>query len=170
MQRQHHLRHPALVPLWKSLEKDWLLQLTVKLVVLVIALILLAVGMNANPAIFILGSVLTVAGSWLTFRHFRQKGTLEKLQDRLYDDPGSVVWIYTIVLEHHPFGLQIHDRGLIYFKFDDGDEVSAYLPPRKLRMITKVLHRALPYTVFGYTKERAEQYKKDPMLISKWQL
>ncbi len=170
MQRQQHLNHPALVPLWKSLEKDWLLQLTVKLIALVIALVILAVGMNSNPAIFILGVVLTGVGGWLTLQHFRRKSTLEKLQDRLYDHPESVVWIYTIVLEHHPFGLQMNERGLIYLKFDNGDEVSAYLPPRRLKLITKILHRALPYTVFGYTKERAEQYKKDPMLMSKWEL
>ena len=170
MQRKQHLTHPALVPLWKSLEKDWLLQLTVKLIVLVSALILMAVGISTYPAVFILGALFTIVGSLLTYRHFHQKSSLEKLQDRLYDDPGSIIWIYTIVLEHHPFGLQINERGLIYFKLDDGDEVSAYLPPRKLKLITKVLQRALPYTVFGYTKERAEQYKKDPMLISKWQL
>ena len=170
MRRKQHLNHPALIPLWKSLEKDWLMQLIAKMVVLVAALILLAVGLHSFSVVLFIGFGLTVVAGWLIYQHFRRRSILEKLQDRLYDDPGSVVWIYTVVQEHHPFGLQFTERGLIYFKFNDGHEDSAYLPPGKLKLTCKILQRALPYTVFGYTKERAEQYKKNPLHISKWQL
>ncbi len=169
MRRKQHLNHPALIPLWKSLEKDWLLQLTAKLVLLVCGLIVFTIGLAVYPILLVLGFAATLIGGILLIRHFREKSPLEKLQDRLYDDPGTIVWIYTVVHEHHPFGLQFTERGLIYFKFTDGDEISAFLPPRKLKLTTKILSRSLPYTVFGYTKERAEQYKKDPYLVSKWQ-
>lgn len=169
MRRKQHLNHPALVPLWKSLERDWLLQLTAKLVFFVSGLIVFTIGLSIFPIMLILGAAASIFAGVLLLRHFRVKAPLERLQDRLYDDPDTIVWIYTVIHEHHPFGLQFSERGLIYFKFSNGDEISAFLPPHKLTLITKVLSRALPYTVFGYTKERAAQYEKDPYLVSKWQ-
>lgn len=167
MRRTQHLNHPALIPLWKSLEKDWLLQMIAKLVLFVFGLIVFTIGLSAYPTLLIIGAGASVFSGLVLLRHFRQKGPLEILQDRLYDNPDTVVWIYTVVHEHHPFGLQLSERGLIYFKFNDGDEVCAFLPPQKLRLTTKILSRALPHTVFGYTKERAEQYKENPQMVSK---
>ena len=121
--------------------------------------------MQTSPLLLTLALVVVITGGYLCWRHFRHPTNLKRLQDRLYDDPESVVWIYSVVHQHHPFGLQINQRGIMYFKFADGDEQSVYLPPDKVKLISKVLGRALPNTVFGYTSERAAQYEKDPRFV-----
>lgn len=165
MRHKDQLNHPALLPLWKSLERDWFLQLCAILFMLTLGFTLVLWGMRASPLILALAMVMVIVGGYLCWRHFRRPTTLERLQDRLYDHPESVVWIYSVVHQHHPFGLQINQRGIMYFKFADGDEQSAYLPPDKMKLISKVLGRALPNTVFGYTRERAAQYEKDPRFV-----
>ena len=45
---------------------------------------------------------------------------------------------------------------------DDGDEISVGLPAQKLKLISKFLNRILTETTFGYSQERAEQYRRDP--------
>lgn len=165
MRQKNQLNHPALLPLWKSLERDWFLQLCAILFMLTIGFLLALWGMQSSPLVLSLAVVLIAAGGYLCWSHFRQPSALERLQDRLYDEPVSVVWIYSVVHQHHPFGLQINERGIMYFKFSDGDEQSVYLPPDKMKLISKVLSRALPDTVFGYTRERAAQYEKDPRFV-----
>jgi hypothetical protein len=165
MQHRDQLNHPALLPLWKSLERDWFLQLYAILLMLAIGFALVLWGLQSSLLVLSLAVVLLVTGGYLCWFHFRKPAVLERLQDRLYDKPGSVVWIYSVVHQHHPFGLQIKERGIMYFKFSDGDEQSVYLPPDKMKLISKVLSRALPYTVFGYTRERAVQYEKNPRFV-----
>ncbi|WP_367392306.1 hypothetical protein [Lewinella sp. LCG006] len=165
MRHKNQLNHPALLPLWKSLERDWFLQLCAILLLLCVGFALVLWGMQASPLVLSLAIMLVVAGGYLCWMHFRQPTALERLQDRLYDQPASVVWVYGIVQQHHPFGLQINQRGILYFKFSDGDEQSVYLPPEKIKLISKVLSRALPNTVFGYTKERAAQYAQNPRFV-----
>lgn len=167
MQRQKHLSHPALLPLWKSLERDWLLQLIAIMVVLVIGFSLTLLGVQTFPIVLLMGSTLVFVSFYLLYQHFRKPSPLLQLQDFLYERPDKIVWIYSIVHEHHPFGFQVNQRGIIYFKFANGDEMTAYLPPEKIRMISKVLSRALPNTVFGYTKERAAQYRENPRYLNK---
>lgn len=162
MHHHQHLGHPALLPLWKSLERDGYLQLLAIIGLLLCAFTGLLIGMQGHPLVLFTGIALTVIGLVLLFRHFRHPSPLEQLQNRLYDLPDTVVWVYSIVHQHHPFGLQLNERGIIYFKLSDGDEISAFLPPDKLKLISKVLSRALPNTVFGYTKERAAQYTRNP--------
>ena len=162
MRRHRHLAHPALLPLWKSLERDWLLQLLAVVILLTAACVTLLIGLRGHPAVLLLGLGALGLGGVFLFRLFYRPSPLQTLQERLYDRPDTVVWVYGIVHQHHPFGLQFNERGIIYFKFSDGDELSAYLPPGKLKLISKVLARALPDTVFGYTKEREARYARDP--------
>mgnify|MGYP005995345163 CR=1 FL=1 len=165
MRYKNQLNHPALLPLWKSVDRDWFLQLCAILLLLIFGFLLVLWGMQPHLLVFFLGVMVVAMGGYLCWRHFYQPSALERLQYRLYDEPGSVVWVYSVVHQHHPFGLQIKDRGIMYFKFSDGDEQSVYLPAGKMKLISKVLSRALPNTVFGYTKERAAQYKKNPRFV-----
>ncbi len=165
MQHKDQLNHPALLPLWKSLERDWFLQLCAILFMLTIGFALVLWGMQSSSLVLLLALILLVAGGYLCWHHFRQPTVLERLQNRLYDEPASVVWIYSVVHQHHPFGLQINERGIMYFKFSDGDDQSVYLPPDKMKLISKVISRALPDTVFGYTEARAAQYARDPRFV-----
>lgn len=74
----------------------------------------------------------------------------------------KIVWVYALNTQLNPFGLEFMDSGVLYFMLDDGDEISVGLPAKKLKLISKFLNRILTETTFGYSKERAEQYLRDP--------
>lgn len=162
MHREEHLKHPALEPLWRSLERDWRQQLIAILLLLTVGVATLAIGMRGVLLVLMIGVVFMVIAARLLYRHFYQPSTLQRLLTLLHDQPQEVVWVYSIVLDHHPFGLQMQQRGILYFKLADGDEISASLPPKRLKLISRVLSRALPGVVFGYSKERDRQFRRDP--------
>lgn len=80
----------------------------------------------------------------------------------LNKNPQRIVWVYALNTQLNPFGLEFMKSGVLYFKLDDGDEISVGLPVKKLKLISKFLNRILTQTTFGYSKERAEQYKANP--------
>ena len=162
MKREQHLNHPGLEPLWQSLEREWLIQLLALLTLITGGVVLLAVSFKGYWIATLLGGTISIVGAYYLYRHLSQPRALDSLLKILYETPEEVVWIYSIVNDHHPFGLQFSQRGIFYFKMINGDELSANLPPRKLKLISKILSRSLPDTVFGYSNERARRYSQNP--------
>jgi len=162
MQRKQHLNHPGLEPLWQSLEREWLIQLTALLALVTAGLVFIAVALSGYWVVMLLGIIISSIGGYHLYQHLVQPRALDRLLKTLYETPQEVVWVYSVVNDHHPFGLQLLQRGILYFKLIDGDEISANLAPQKLKLISKVLSRALPGTVFGYSNERARRYSENP--------
>jgi hypothetical protein len=162
MKREQHLNHPGLEPLWQSLEREWLMQLVALLILITGGLVSLSVALKGYWIIMVLGGSISTIGAYYLYLHLSQPRALDRLLKILYERPQEVVWVYSIVNDHHPFGLQFLQRGILYFKLINGDEMSANLPPRKLKLISKILSRALPDTVFGYSNERARRYSQNP--------
>jgi hypothetical protein len=157
MKREQHLNHPGLEPLWQSLEREWLVQLISLLMLITGGVIFLAVSLKGYWLMTLLGGIISAIGAYYLYFHLSRPRALDSLLEILYETPQEVVWIYSIVNDHHPF-----QRGILYFKLINGDEISANLPPRKLKLISKILSRALPDTVFGYSNERARRYSQNP--------
>lgn len=162
MERKQHLNHPGLEPLWQSLERDWLWQLLALLVLFVLGLLSLAASFVGNLFLLLFGFGATAIGAFFLYRHMLFPSVLDLLLEKLYEKPEEVIWVYSLVNDHHPFGLQFLQRGILYFKLANGDDISANIPPHKLKLVSKILARALPHTVFGYTKERARRYAENP--------
>jgi hypothetical protein len=162
MKREQHLNHPGLEPLWQSLEREWLIQLIALLALVTAGLVLVAVSLSGYWMVMLLGGIISTMGVYHLYHHLSRARVLDRLLKTLYETPQEVVWVYAMVNDHHPFGLQFLQRGILYFKLINGDEISANLPPRKLKLISKILSRALPDTVFGYSNERARRYSQDP--------
>ncbi|MEL7220105.1 MAG: hypothetical protein AAGJ93_02235 [Bacteroidota bacterium] len=162
MKREQHLNHPGLEPLWQSLEKEWFIQLIALIALVTGGLVVIAVALKGYLTMMGIGLIITGTGGFYLRRHLLEPSALDALLKMLYENPGEIVWIYSMVNDHHPFGLQFFQRGILYFKLLNGDEITANLPPKKLKLISKVLSRSLPDTVFGYSNERARKYLSDP--------
>lgn len=165
MQRKQHLNHPGLEPLWQSLEREWLVQLSALLLLVTAGLVVVAVAINGYWILLLLGVCISTLGGYQLYRHLSLPRMVDRLLEVLHETPEQIVWVYSMVNDHHPFGLQFLQRGILYFKLQDGDEVSANLPPQKLKLVSKILSRALPDTVFGYSNERARLYAQDPTSV-----
>jgi len=162
MHRHRHLEHPGLYPLWTSLYREWFQILLALLLVVVVASALTVVGYFKFGLMLILGGILLFTALYGLARHLLQPSTLVRLRKVLYEDPRHGVWVYTIRTNYQPFGLQFLQQNLLYVKLSDGTEYSANLPARKLKLVAKILHRALPHVVVGYSDKRALLYERDP--------
>jgi hypothetical protein len=61
-----------------------------------------------------------------------------------------------------PFGFEIVQSGLIYFKLENGEDYSVSVAAKDLKLISRTLNRLLPHATFGYSQEKANIYDIDP--------
>jgi hypothetical protein len=80
----------------------------------------------------------------------------------LRDKPEQIVWVYGMATQWMPFGIEVQNSGLLYIKLIDGTEFCLSLRHDKLKLVSRTLRRFLPRAVFGYSPERAEQYRVNP--------
>ena len=76
--------------------------------------------------------------------------------------PQHIVWVYTVITQRMPFGFEIVQSGLIYFKLDNGEDYSVSVAAKDLKLISRTLNRLLPHATFGYSSEKANIYDIDP--------
>lgn len=83
----------------------------------------------------------------------------------LHFHPEEIVWVYSIVTERLPFGLQMFHNGTLFFKTIDGREFSLILPRQDLKPISDYLSSLLPHATFGYTKDREQWFMASPLML-----
>lgn len=115
------------------------------------------------------GLVAGLAGFLLSYRvAVRQRPADHRLLHLLRgraEDRRSIVWIYAVRTQTMPFGLYLWERGAMYFRLLDGSTIVLPLPAGQLKMVSKFLERLLPHASFGFSKERMEDYEKDPQRL-----
>ena len=141
---------------------------------LVIALLVLSFGVwaiNYNfkhnswfLAIVALTSIVTSIRLFVNvFKHW--KVNQAPLMFLLNNQPTSIVWVYSIVTVRLPFGVQYARKGTMYFKLEDGDDITIRLLEKDIPNIAKYLNKRLPHATFGYTDEREQWYMANPLLL-----
>ena len=163
MENQALLRHPAMRTLEKAFKREALLQLGASCLLFLFGLILTGLQFGNSVILSILGLGACVISIGLILKSLslirKQKHpVLEILRKRPYE----VVWVYTIITERMPFGLQFVKNGLLYIHLIDGTHHSVSLPARKLKLVSKYLNRLLPNACFGYSEEREQTYLQNP--------
>ena len=83
----------------------------------------------------------------------------------LLNSPTKIVWVYSILTQRMPFGLQTTRQAVLYIKKLDGDEISLEVEEKDLPKIMEYLNQRLPHASFGYTPERAQWYLAEPALL-----
>lgn len=110
-------------------------------------------------AIF-LGALLLLRNVW-TYRKLNQHPILNLLSQK----PQSVIWVYTVLTQRMPFGLQFSQTGTVYFKKTDGTEQSLSIPAKELNSLSDALQKILPHATFGYSVDKAQWYTADPWML-----
>ena len=77
----------------------------------------------------------------------------------------KIVWIYSMVIQRMPFGLQFSKPTYVYFKMLDGEEIVISIPEKDLVDLMKTLNAYLPHATFGYSDEKELWYRADPALM-----
>lgn len=164
MQVQEKYRnHPAMQILCNALLRDTRLQLLSALLLTGGSAILVSFCFTNNIILTAFGLTTFVFGLRFFFKTVKQSSLKSnQLILLLNKNPQKIVWVYALNTQLNPFGLKFMNSGVLYFKLSDGDEISVGLPVKKLKLVSKFLNRILTETTFGYSKERAEQYRLDP--------
>jgi hypothetical protein len=121
---------------------------------------------NGLLAVFGLGAVII----WLriVFSVLNRRRVIDSpLIQTLMRHPGQIVWVYAVVTNRMPFGFQVAQNGLMYFKLINGDAFTLSAPIQELKVISRFLNRLLPHATFGFTKDREQWYMAAPELLLK---
>lgn len=163
MSQNRLYRHPAMRLLQQAIRREMRLQFAASLALFFLGLYLSYNTFHSNIPLMIMGMVITLIAAKLlqhTISNLREGSN--KLLLILLNHPKQVVWIYSVAVEHAPFGIHLFSRGTMYFKMADGMEMSVHLPHRQLRTISRFLHRLLPHATFGYSPDRDYSFRLSP--------
>ncbi len=160
------LRHPAMDLLKKALSKECRLQLLASFLLLLGSMALLIFTFEKSIILPIIGLISLVVSIHLIYRTARMLDIQEhRLMRMLHHHPNDIVWVYSVKTERLPFGVQLSSSVTLYFKLNDGDELSVSLPQNDLKLISKWLNRLLPHATFGYSSDKAQWYHISPDML-----
>lgn len=161
---EHKYRnHPAMQLLCRALRKEVRLKAVFAILGTLTSGFLLYLSFARNTILTVIFLVCLLLGFRFLIKTLREI-SLEnnRLLLLLNRQPEKIVWVYALNTQRLPFGLDFSESGVLYFKLNDGDEFSVALPAKKLKLVSHFLNRVLPKTVFGYSPERAENYRQSP--------
>ena len=160
-------KHPGIQLIRQALRRDWRQQVFFSLLLFFVMTTLLYWAFGRYSLVAAFSGVGLVFALGLLARLWRNSSPdHHPLMRLIYEEPEKVVWVYGVVTQRLPFGIQLTHAGLLYLKLVDGDDFCISLPTDKLKMVSRTLNRVLPNAVFGYTQEREEQYAIDPKSLT----
>jgi hypothetical protein len=158
--------NPGKQALEKALRREWYARLLSCYLLASAGLIALWYGILVSAIIGLFGLLIAALGCRFLFQSLKGYKSGEHRLIRLFkESPRSIVWVYSVVTERMPFGLQIARAGTMYFKLIDGDEISVSLPAKELKVVADHLQPLLPHASFGYSRDREQWYLADPQLL-----
>lgn len=158
--------HPAMQALWKALLKE---QQT-----LVITGALLAMGSLAwlwlgwlDWAWRLLGSsiLLALAGNCLYEIRKEWKKGQPVIWQTLQEMPQQVVWVYSGANTISFLGLYEVTRTNLCIALDTGKLYTIRVPNHQVRVIIRTLHRIVPHASFGFSSDRQESFRRNPVSL-----
>ena len=168
MSHEQLFRHPAIQILQKALVRELRMKAFVSIGALSVGILLLWFSFQVSSLWSIIALLFLILGiSFLSAILYLWSIDQIPLLQILKKSPQQVVWIYTVITQRMPFGFEIQQSGLIYFKLENKDEISVSLAAKDLKLVSKTLNRLLPNASFGYSKEKEEVYEKNPSQLLK---
>lgn len=150
----------------KELRKEQIQKWVATTFMLCIGLLIVFFCFQSSTAFTMLGMVLSVLGMRYTYLYFPSRRSAEfQLIQLIKYNPKQIVWVYAIVIEHAPFGLQFSRKATLYFKLLNRKEWSVSVSSKDVESISKALNAVLPHATFGYTRDREQWYMADPALL-----
>jgi len=166
--REKLFRHPAMQILKGALARELRLQFLLTMGLLSAGMLLCILFIRESLILSLFGLLLSGIALRLIYQLIpRLNVENTQLITLLREDPKQIVWVYAVVTERLPFGLQLNSSGTMYFKLANGDEISVAMPASKLKLVSKFLNRLLPHASFGYSRNRAEWFSTNPSQLRK---
>lgn len=168
MEKSPLYRHPAMRLLKKAILREIYFQIAATGLLLLFGLTLMLLQLNGSIFLSIIGLGAMMISAYLIYRSVPALDLeTNPLYRTLVDEPQNVVWIYSMMTQRMPFGLEMFKAGVVYIYLKDGSHYSVSVPVRKLKLICKFLGRLLPQASVGYTEERAQQFEFNPELLKR---
>lgn len=152
------IRHPGLLPLWQSIEREHRGKQLAALAAVLIGLLIALLSLPYSSVLPFLGALGASLGVYWLVRLLGEQPVAAWRQE-LRERPERVVWVYGTVTERMPFGLNLMRSGTMYLVDQDGEFHDFSLPAEKMLLVSKTLNRLLPRAEFGYTEERELKYR-----------
>jgi hypothetical protein len=156
-------RHPAMRLLERAILRDLLLQFAASAGLFSLGAWIAWNTYADNLPLMVIGlAIALIAGKLLDYSAKNLRKGSNRLLTTLQKHPLQVVWVYSVVVERVPFGIYFFRTATLFFKMEDGSELSVHLPHRHLRTVSHFLNRLLPHATFGYTSDRDYDYRVSP--------
>ncbi|THH36348.1 hypothetical protein [Neolewinella litorea] len=152
------IRHPGLEPLWRSVAREHRAKQLTAVGVVTVGLLVCLLSIPYSVWLPFAGALAASLGLFWLYRLLSEQ-PLDALREDLREQPERIVWVYSVVTERMPFGLNLMRSGTLYLYVDDGRVHDFNLRAEQLLLVTKTLNRLLPHAEFGYTKERELKYR-----------
>ncbi len=158
--------HPAMQMICAAILKDLRLETIGAVLVLIAGSVAFTFGYSKSILLLVLSWVLIYFGVKYTWRALKIQNVEEsELIKLLIKKPEKIVWVYSVITNRMPFGLQFSQTGLMYFKMIDGDEISISLPNKEMKVVSRFLNRLLPHATFGYSEDKEKAFRKNPEIL-----
>lgn len=150
----------------KAILHEIYVQMAASGLLLLFGLTLMLLQLNGSIILSIVGLSAMMISGFLLYRNVPNLDLeTNPLYRTLVDEPQEVVWIYSLMTQRMPFGLELFKTGVVYIYRKDGSHHSVSVPVQKLKLVCKFLGRLLPQASVGYTRERAQQFEFNPELL-----
>ncbi|GJM31556.1 MAG: hypothetical protein DHS20C18_05570 [Saprospiraceae bacterium] len=147
----------------KALAQELRLQLILAWLLVFSGMMMVFYGLQWSVMLVVFGLVIVLLATRLVLQLVRYWNVdHHPIMQALFYQPQEIVWVYALITERVPFGIQFIRNGVLYLKLKNGDELSVSFPAKKLKLVSKALNRLLPHASFGFTVEREQTFITDP--------
>lgn len=116
---------------------------------------------STNVLAAVIGAGMAVAGGCMYFIFQKNWKNEERNLIKIIDhQPEKILWVYTLETNLMPFGFKVKDKGYIYFKMNDGEDICIKMPAKDLKLVSRFLNRLLPNAMFGFSEEKQAKYNE----------
>jgi len=146
-------------------------RLQVHCFIFLLGIVLVGCSWSKNILLVLLSLGVTILGIKMLWEAFSLRQVDDSpLLDLIFQHPNEIVWVYPVITDHMPFGLQFNSNVMIHFRLRNGDVEKLSISADQKSVIMKELIELLPRSTFGYSKEKEtiyldqpeRLYKKDP--------
>ncbi len=150
----------------KALKREIRLKMALAIAMIVFGEVLCIYTFQNNVFLTVIGLLCLIFGVKMVYDNYRfLKIEKTPLLHILAKQPEKIVWVYSMLTQRMPFGIEFSRMCIIYFKLIDGDEITVSIPVKALEPTMKTLNRRLRHATFGYSKDREQWFMAEPALL-----
>lgn len=157
----------------KGLNYDRNYQFAVAIILLISAIALISFAPSSSDkgaliTVYVVAGLLLVLAALFIYNAAKRiKPEKQPLVQYLEFDPKEIVWVYSYVVQTMPFGIHFLKMNTVYFYFKNGDYTTIRVSEKVHKELMQDLKFRLPHASFGFTSEKEQLYKANPMLLYK---